>query len=30
VTSWVLDDTFYQLSEVADNVTDIILSGLEK
>ena len=29
VTSWVLDDTNYQLSEVADTVTDIILLGLE-
>jgi TetR/AcrR family fatty acid metabolism transcriptional regulator len=29
VTSWVLDDTNYQLSEVADSVTDIILLGLE-
>ena len=30
VTSWVLDETHYQLSEVADAVADIILLGLEK
>lgn len=30
VTSWVLDETYYPLSEVAESVTDIILSGLEK
>jgi TetR/AcrR family fatty acid metabolism transcriptional regulator len=30
VTSWVLDDTNYQLSEVADSVADIILLGLER
>jgi TetR/AcrR family fatty acid metabolism transcriptional regulator len=29
VTSWVLDETFYQLSDVADSVADIILFGLE-
>ena len=30
VTSWVLDETHYQLSDVADAVADIILLGLEK
>ena len=30
VTSWVLDETHYQLSDVADTVADIILLGLEK
>jgi len=30
VTSWVLDETFYPLSDVADSVADIILSGLER
>jgi TetR/AcrR family transcriptional regulator, fatty acid metabolism regulator protein len=30
VTSWVLDGTHYQLSDVADSVADIILLGLEK
>jgi TetR/AcrR family fatty acid metabolism transcriptional regulator len=30
VTSWVLDNTHYQLADVADNVADIILCGLEK
>jgi TetR/AcrR family fatty acid metabolism transcriptional regulator len=30
VTSWVLDDTHYQLSDVAETVADIILMGLEK
>jgi TetR/AcrR family fatty acid metabolism transcriptional regulator len=29
VTSWVLDETNYQLSDVADSVADIILKGLE-
>ncbi len=29
VTSWVLDEAFYPLSEVADSVADIILLGLE-
>jgi len=29
VTSWVLDDTHYVLSEVADIVADIIILGLE-
>jgi TetR/AcrR family fatty acid metabolism transcriptional regulator len=28
VTSWVLDETSYQLSDVADSVTDVILLGL--
>ncbi len=30
VTSWVLDNSHYQLSEVADIVADIIILGLEK
>jgi TetR/AcrR family transcriptional regulator, fatty acid metabolism regulator protein len=30
VTSWVLDETHYQLSDVADAVADIILLGLER
>lgn len=30
VTSWVLDDTNYQLADVAESVTDIILLGLER
>jgi len=30
VTSWVLDETHYQLSDVADIVADIIILGLEK
>jgi TetR/AcrR family fatty acid metabolism transcriptional regulator len=30
VTSWVLDETHYRLSDVADAVADIILLGLEK
>ena len=30
VTSWVLDETHYQLSDVADTVADIILLVLEK
>ncbi len=30
VTSWVLDETHYRLSEVADAVADIILLGLER
>jgi TetR/AcrR family fatty acid metabolism transcriptional regulator len=29
VTSWVLDETHYQLSEVAETVADIIILGLE-
>jgi TetR/AcrR family fatty acid metabolism transcriptional regulator len=29
VTSWVLDESNYRLSEVADSVADIILLGLE-
>jgi TetR/AcrR family transcriptional regulator, fatty acid metabolism regulator protein len=29
VTSWVLDETHYPLSEVADSVADVILLGLE-
>jgi TetR/AcrR family fatty acid metabolism transcriptional regulator len=29
VTSWVLDETNYQLSDVADSIADIILLGLE-
>jgi TetR/AcrR family fatty acid metabolism transcriptional regulator len=28
VTSWVLDDTNYPLSDVADSIADIILLGL--
>lgn len=30
VTSWVLDDTHYPLSDVADSVVDIILLGFER
>lgn len=30
VTSWVLDETNYQLSDLADSVADIILLGLER
>jgi TetR/AcrR family fatty acid metabolism transcriptional regulator len=30
VTSWVLDETNYQLSDVAESVADIILLGLER
>jgi TetR/AcrR family fatty acid metabolism transcriptional regulator len=30
VTSWVLDDAHYQLSDVAESVANIILLGLEK
>jgi TetR/AcrR family fatty acid metabolism transcriptional regulator len=30
VTSWVLDHANYQLSDVADAIADIILSGLER
>ena len=30
VTSWVLDETHYRLSDVADAVADIILLGLER
>jgi hypothetical protein len=30
VTSWVLDEKNYQLSDVADSVTDIILLVLER
>jgi TetR/AcrR family fatty acid metabolism transcriptional regulator len=30
VTSWVLDGTHYELSDIADSVADIILLGLEK
>jgi TetR/AcrR family fatty acid metabolism transcriptional regulator len=29
VTSWVLDDSHYQLADVAESVVDIILSGLQ-
>ena len=28
-TSWVLDESFYQLSDVADSVADFVLLGLE-
>jgi len=28
VTSWVLDETNYKLSDVADSVADVILLGL--
>ena len=30
VTSWVLDETQYRLSDAADDVADFILFGLEK
>ncbi len=30
VTSWVLDETNYQLADVADAVTDILLNGFTK
>ncbi len=30
VTSWVLDNTHYKLTDVADSVADIILMGLER
>lgn len=30
VTSWVLDDSHYQLADVADSVADILLMGLQK
>jgi hypothetical protein len=30
VTSWVLDETNYQLADVADAVTEILLRGFAK